>query len=284
MTSRRGAALRRWLRSIGYQGLALSITALFLLPIAWVVAVSLQAPGAPPARGVEWLSGAPAWSNYARVFAIVPLGQYMANSLLVAGLAVPLTVVVASLAGFAMAQLSPRAQMVLVTLVVALRLVPVTALWLTRFVLFTQLQLIDTLWALIAPAWMGSSPFFVLLFYWTFRRVPTALYESARLDGLGALGTWALIAMPLVRPTIMAVSVLAFVQYWSDFINPLLYLKSEQRYTLAVGLRALQQLESINWPLLMAGVVVMVLPVLLLFFVAQRAFWAEVRMGGSLGR
>lgn len=113
--------------------------------------------------------------------------------------------------------------------------------------------------------------------------MPPALIEAARLDGLGPLGVWRRVAMPLARPATVAVSVLTFVQYWSDFISPLLYLKSEARYTLAVGLRVLQQLDSTNWPLLMAGVVIMALPVVLLFALVQRAFWIGDRIAGVQG-
>jgi multiple sugar transport system permease protein len=130
---------------------------------------------------------------------------------------------------------------------------------------------------------MGSSPFFVLIFYWSFRRIPPALIDSARLDGLGPLAIWARIAMPLARSATVAVAVLTFVQYWSDFINPLLYLKSESRYTISVGLRILQQLDATNWPLLMAGVVMMMLPIMLLFLLVQRAFLVEGKIAGVYG-
>ena len=89
----------------------------------------------------------------------------------------------------------------------------------------------------------------MLLFYWIFRRIPHELFESARLDGAGLLSIWSRIAMPLAKPTIMTVAVLTFTDYWSDFMNPLLYLKSESRYTLPIGLRVLQQLDQTNWPL-----------------------------------
>lgn len=272
--------LKRTLSSIAFHSAALAVVALFVLPLIWVAASSLRMPGLPPPRTVEWLPDPLAWSNYTQIFALVPLLGYLVNSLTVAAIAVPLTILTASWAGFALTQLPPRVAGWLIALAVVLRMVPITALWLTRFVLFKHLAWIDTHWALIAPAWMGSSPFFVLLFYWTFRRTPGAIYESARLDGLGAFGIWATIALPLARPTVMAVSVLAFVQYWSDFINPLLYLKSESRYTLAVGLQVLQQLDQTNWPLLMAGAMVMTLPIVLVFLVAQRAFWPEQRMAG----
>jgi multiple sugar transport system permease protein len=267
-----------------FHALAAALVLLFAAPLLWVLLVSLRSPGLPPPRGIEWLVEAPAWANYARIFELVPLGQFLVNTLLVVALAVPLTIVVASWAGFAMAQLPARLAAILIVLAVLLRMVPVTALWLTRFEIFKHLGAIDTLWALIAPAWMGSSPFFVLLFYWSFRRMPRELIESARLEGMGALRIWAQIALPLARPAIAAVAVLSCVQYWSDFINPLLYLKSEERYTLAVGLRVLQQLDITAWPLLMAGTVVMTAPLVLIFLLAQRAFWPESRMAGVFGK
>jgi multiple sugar transport system permease protein len=225
-----------------------------------------------------------AWGNYRRVFAVVPLALHARNSLIVVGLAVPLTIVTASWAGLAMAQLHGRLRRGLLVLAVLLRLVPVTALWLTRFFLFARLGLLDTVWALIAPALMGSSPFFVLLYYWTYRRVPRAVFESARLDGAGILRTWATIALPLARPTTATVGVLTFVLYWRDFITPLLYLRSERLQTLPIGLRTLQTLVRTDWPLLLAGCVVLTVPIVLVFLLAQRAFWPEDRVGGFGGR
>lgn len=263
---------------------ALIMALIFVIPLAWVLAASLRQPGLPPSPSIEWLPNPLAWSNYSRIFQIAPLGHYLQNSLWVVLLAVPITLVVASWAGFAMAQLPPPVRRWLILLTILLRMVPITALWLTRFMLFKYLFLIDTYWALIAPAWMGSSPFFVLLFYWSFRRMPPEFIEAARLEGMGPLRIWAAVAMPLARPTIMTVGVLTFVQYWSDFVNPLLYLKSERLYTLPIGLQILQQLDITNWPLLMAGSVVLMSPVLLLFFLVQHAFWPEGRLSGPYGR
>lgn len=270
-------------RRVGFHLAACAIAAAFLLPGLWVLAASLRQPGLPPPRGVEWLPSPPAWSNYALIFELIPLGRYLANSLLIVAVAVPLTVVVASWAAFAAAQLPPRVRYALLALAVALRMVPLPALWLPRFLVLSELRLIDTFAALLAPAWMGSSPLFVLIYYWSFRRVPPALIEAARLDGLGPLAIWAWVGLPLARPATVAVGVLTFVQYWSDFLSPLLYLKSESRYTLAVGLRVLQQLDSTNWPLMMAGVVIMMLPVVLAFALVQRAFWVGERIAGVQG-
>ncbi len=149
---------RRLAGALLHHAAALLAAAVFVAPLLWLVAGSLRQPGLPPPRGVEWLPDPPAWGNYARAFELVPLARYARNSILVVALAVPLTLVTASWAGFAMAQLPGRTRRGLLTLAILLRLVPVTALWLTRFVLFARLGLLDTVWALVAPALLGSSP------------------------------------------------------------------------------------------------------------------------------
>lgn len=284
MSSAPGRFPARSLARLLHQLASIAVALIFFVPLLWVAGFSLRQTGLPPPTTIEWLPRPLVWSNYARLFQIVPLGWYILNSLLVVALAVPTTLVVASWAGFAMAQLPERARRRLTALAVLLLMVPMASLWLTRYVLFTYLGLIDTIWPLVAPALMGSSPFFVLLFYWTFRRIPSELFESARLDGAGALTIWAKIAMPLARPTIVVVTVLAFSLYWSDYVSPLLYLKSESRYTLPVGLGLLQQMDRTSWPLLMAGAVVITTPVVLLFLLVQRYFWPEGRGGGRSGR
>jgi multiple sugar transport system permease protein len=169
-----------------------------------------------------------------------------------------------------MAQQGYQVRRLLLTLSIGLTIMPLTAVWLARFVLFDTLGWIDTYLPLLAPALMGSNPFFMLLFYWAFRRVPAELYEVAHLDGASPLTVWWLVGLPLVRPTIAAVAVLTFILYWNDFINPLIYLKSQRLYTLAIGLQQLQQLDRTNWPLLLAAAVVMTLPVIALFLLIQR--------------
>ncbi len=272
---RNQAAATAAARGVAYHLSRLSVAAVFVVPLILVLSASLRRTGLPPPRTLEWVPDPIAWSNYLSVFKIVPLATYIGNSLLVVAIAVPLTIITASWAGLAMALSSKTTRDRLVLLAVMLLMVPITALWLTRFLIFKHLGLIDTIWALVAPAFMGSSPLFVLLYYWTFRRLPTELIEAARLDGANLLQIWARIAMPLAWPTTVAVTVLSFTLYWSDFISPLLYLKSEKLYTLPVGLQMLQQMDATNWPLLMAGAVIMTMPVLLLFFLIQRYFWPE---------
>src|SRR5918999_1309147 len=231
----------------------------------------------PLSREIEWIPRPAAWENYPAVFDLLDVWRLAGNSALVVALAVPLTVVVASWAGFAMSQLPQAWRLRLTVLSFAAMMVPLTAVWLPRFLLFKEAGLIDSRLALVVPALGGTSPFFVLLFLWTFLRLPPDVPGAARLDGAGPLRVWAGVAMPLARPTIVAVGTLAFVAYWGNFVDPFLYLRSTDKMTLPYGLQLLYQLDRSNWPLLMAGAALVVAPVLLVFLLSQRAFLQQFR-------
>lgn len=263
--------LRRGLRAAA----TLALVLLFVLPLWWMIVASLRPMGLPPPRTIEWWPADPQWSNYAEIFNQVPMGRYALNSLLVVLVAVPLTLLTASLAGFGLSQLRGAWRNRLLIAAIALLMVPAPAVWLFRYQLLSWLGLLTSLWALVLPAFAAGSPLLVLLFYWTFRRNPVELYEAARVEGADAWTAWRRIAMPMARPTVAAVTVLAFALYWNDFTNPVLYLYRPSTYTLPVGLQILKQLDATNWSLLMAGAVVVTLPIVLLFLVLQPLFLSD---------
>lgn len=235
--------------------LRLLVLVLFLLPVVWMVAASLHPQGVPLPQTLHLLPVGVTFKNYSRIWQLVPMGRFTLNSLVVVGTAVPLTIITSSWAGFSMARLPRAAQRHLVLLSLIVLMVPGIALWFTRFLIFKQLGWLDTIWAMIAPAWMGTSPFYTLMFYRTFRRIPKAIYEAAYLDGAGVLHTWATVALPIARPTAIGVGLLSFIFYWGDFLSPLLYLSSQEHYTLPIALQLLQQMGRSDWPLLMAAAV-----------------------------
>jgi multiple sugar transport system permease protein len=239
---------------------------------------------APPPATIAWWEPDPHWENFAAVFEIVPMAKYMGNSLLVVAGAVPITLFVSSLAGFAVSQIAQQTRDWVINLSVAMLLIPSAAVWLFRFQLLVWLGLLDSLWALIVPAFAASSPLFVLLFNWNYRRIPAETFDAARLDGAGAWTTWWRVALPLSRPTLIGVTVLAFVLYWSDFISPVLYIYNPDWYTMPIGLQLLNQVGSTNWPVLMAGSLIMTAPVLVLFLLLQRFFLHDLSLAGLFDR
>jgi multiple sugar transport system permease protein len=243
---------------------------LFLAPLVVMVSGSLRGPGQPPPRSPELIPSAPGLGGYERAFEAVPLARALWNSLALAALAAPIAVVASALAGFALARMSRRARRRGIVAVLALLAVPVSALWIPRFVMWEAAGLQDTWIPLLAPALMGGSPLFILLYAYAFRRLPEDMLDAARVEGAGAWRLWRTVAMPLVRPTTVAVGLLAFALSWSAFSEPLLYLHEQDDHTAPLALRSLQQLGRAEWSAILAGATVVVAPVALAFGLALR--------------
>lgn len=248
--------MKRWLSKnylkAGVQG---GIAFLFLLPLLWMVSASLHPAGVPLPSSLRLFTAWPTLENYWRVWELTPLGRYTFNSIGAVALGVPITLVTASWAGLAISRLPLASQRRWIVISLAVLMVPGIALWMTRFFLYRAFGLFDTVWALIAPAFMGSSPFYVLIFYRAFRRIPAGIFDAAQSDGANILQIWALVVMPIIRPTIIGVGILAFITYWGDFLSPLLYLRTQSHFTLPVALQLFQQLSRTEWALLMAAAV-----------------------------
>ena len=262
---------RRWGRSAAIVALCV----LFILPIAFMFSGALQTPGQPPPKGFDLIPDTARWENFQFISTFVDLWAQMRNSLIVVLVAVPATVLVASWAGYAIVTASRRTRVVLIVVSVVTLMVPTTALWVPRFVMFKTLGLVDSLWVLMVPALMATSPFYVLIFALAYSRIPPQLFEAARLEGLSPLKAWATIAWPLARPAAFAVAMLAFVFHWSNFVDALLYVRDESLYTLPLGLRALQTFEVTLHPLMLAGAALATIPSLIAFLIGQRALFAR---------
>jgi multiple sugar transport system permease protein len=271
---------RRW----GWVAAALAASTVLLLPLVFLVSGSLRPPGLPPPRAPQLIPDTFAWSNYERAAELVGLGAATLNSAIVAVLFVPLSVLVASWAGLALVLVGARTRTIVLALSLAALMVPLTALLVPRFAVFQWLGLVDSFVPLVAPALLGASPFYVLLYYAAFRRLPVELYDACRLEGVTPLALWRRVAMPLVRPVTVAVAVLAFVFSWGNFLDPLIYLYDRDLFTLPLALKSLAQLDPTNYPLLLAGAVIATAPVVLGFLVAQRYLFDPHRGAGWLGR
>jgi multiple sugar transport system permease protein len=256
--------------------LAIIVAVLFILPLYWMLITSLRQPGLPPPRTVEWWPDKAHWENYLEIFRLLPMARYSANSVIVVLVAVPITLLITSCSGFAMSQLPNRYQRLLLSFCVILLMIPGAFLWIFRYQIFRRLGIIDSLWALIAPAFAGTSALFVMLYYWTYRRIPAQIFEAARLDGAGVWRLLFRIAWPLARPTTIAVAVLSAIMYWSDFTSPILYIFRSKFYTLPLGLEILKQMDTTNWPLLMAAACVMTIPVIIIFTFLQPLFTGKL--------
>ena len=252
--------------------LAALVAALFLLPLLVMLSGSLRPAGLPPPQGVEVVPPAPTLDSYHRLAELVPLWTWLRNSTVVVAMAVPITVLVASWAAFGMRLLSRRRRRAAVLVTLAVLLVPVTAVWTTRFEVFEAANLVDTYGPLVAPAFAATTPFYVLVYLWSFTGIPDTQLEAGRLEGASSWQLWRTVAMPQAKLATLAVAVLAFTVHWANFIDALLYIDSESLYTLPLGLRLLQLLNPTDFPLLMAGAVIATVPPVAVFLLAQHLF------------
>ncbi|HVF53420.1 MAG TPA: carbohydrate ABC transporter permease [Actinomycetota bacterium] len=256
--------------------LVVAVLVLFMSPLLFMFLGSLRVPGLPPPEGFEFLPDPMRERNYLTVFEISEMTTFLRNSAVVVALAVPITVVVGSWAGFAIATASSVARRRMVAASLIALMIPLSALWVPRFVLFKWAGLTGNLGSLIAPALMATTPFYVLLFALSYARLPRSYFEVATLEGLSPLATWRTVAWPLTRPVAGAVAILAFVFHWSNLVDPLLYLSDAGTYTLPLGLRALQTFDPTNYPILLAASLIATVPPVVGFMVMQRAFFRHI--------
>ncbi len=254
--------------------LLIVLSCVMLVPLAWMLSTSLktfdEVLQVPPA----FLPRAPAWENYGHVLSEVPLLHQARNSLLVAVLATVGTLVSSSLAGYAFAQIRVRgAGWIFVGLMASLFL-PAQVVIIPLFKVFAWLGWVDTFLPLIVPAWLGVQVFSIFLMRQAFLSVPRELLDAARCDGASEGVAFIRVALPLCVPALMVVGVFAFIGSWNDLWNPLVYLHSEQRHTLPVGLLAFMSVvavpEATPWHWIMSFCTLTILPVVVAFYAVQR--------------
>lgn len=260
------------------------VVLVFVPPLVLLVVGALHPPGLTPEPALDLVPDAISGASYARAIELGGLLRATLNSSLVALVAVPLSVLVASLAGFALAQLPRRATTAVVALSLVALTVPATALLVPRFAIFKTLGLTDTLVPLVAPALIGTSPLYVLVYALAFRCLSAELYDTCRLEDLTPLQTWRRVAMPLVRPVTAGVATLTFVLTWSSFLEPLVLLYDRDRFTLPLAIRSLSTLDPSNFPVFLAGAVIATVPALIVFGLAQRRFLHQDLQIGRLAR
>jgi len=257
---------------------------LFLLPLLWMVSVSLQPPERGLGRGLLEFPEGFHPENYGE--AVRHMGAFstqLANTLLLTAFSIVGQLFCCGLAGYAFARMRFRGRDALFLMVLATMMLPPQVLAIPQYMLYRHLGLIDTFWPLILPTFLGGAPFFIFLFRQYFLSLPEELTEAARLDGCGPLRTFVHVLLPLSRPVIGAVTIFTFLATWNDFWAPLIYLNSEHNQTLTLGLTAFTQAYRVAVEWLMAGTSIVLAPCLIVYFLAQKVFLRGIRLKGAKG-
>jgi multiple sugar transport system permease protein len=211
------------------------------------------------------------WENYPVALESMPLLRYLGNTLILCTGCVIGTTLSCALIAYGLSRVRWGGRKYLFALVVGSMLLPWHVTMIPRFVLISELGLYNSFWAIIGPTFLGDA-FFIFLLRQFFLTLPEELFEAGRLDGLSHFGLFWKILIPLSKPAIATVALFQFVQTWNDFSGPLLYLNDPQKFPLAYGLERFVSSYGDQTHLLLAASVLFTLPIVVLFFLAQRTF------------
>jgi len=274
---------RRYLKILLTYALLIGLAIPFILPFGWMIATSLKKPEDVFTYPPTFFPNSFEWRNYIYGWTVLPFNTFLKNSLIVTLANVVGNLISCSLVAYGFARLRGRGRDFLFLLLLATLMIPREVTIVPRFLLFQRVGLINTLWPLILPAWFGY-PFFIFLLRQFFMSIPQDLDEAARIDGASALRILTSIILPLSKPALATVAVFAFIGNWTNILDPLIYIRSQELYTLALGLNLFRGVNLIQYNWLMAASIITLLPVLVVFFLSQRLFVQGVTLTGMGGR
>ncbi|MFP4058462.1 MAG: carbohydrate ABC transporter permease [Candidatus Brocadiia bacterium] len=271
---------RRRVGNLATHTVLVGLLAVFLGPFFWLVSTSFKSDEAMFRMPPQWVPSPVVLEHYQRAFTEFPMLRYLGNTMVIVVCSTLGTLVSCSMAAYAFSRLRWPDRGLFFGLLLATMMLPAQVTMVPVYILFSKLGWVDTFLPLIVPAFFANA-FFVFLLRQFFLTIPEELLEAARLDGASEWRVFWQIVLPLSKPALLTVLIFASLRAWNDFMGPLIYLSSEHNRTLALGLAHLRGVQGTEWGLLMAAAMLMVLPALVLFFVAQRFFIEGITLTGT---
>lgn len=264
-------------------GLLLLFSFLFLLPFLWMLRSSLMRMDQifiiPPVLFPDPVR----WENYSEAMTFINFGRYYLNTFFIVIMTVSGTVLTSALAAFSFSRLKWKYRNLIFNILLTSMMLPFAVTMIPMFIGWKTVGAIDTYIPLIVPAWFGGGAYNIFLLRQLFSTIPGAYDEAARIDGAGSFYIFSRIILPLGKPGLVVVAMFSFIGCWNDFLGPLIYLNSEMKYTVALGLRQFSGTYNAQWGLLMAASTVAILPTLLIFFFGQKYIIGGISVTGVKG-
>ena len=257
-------------------------TVVLLIPFAWMLTTSLKPLDEVYTYPIIWIPSRLVLENYLDVFKNVPFGRYLWNSTVLSVLGIIGNIMGSSLAAFSFARLRFPGRTVFFIIMLSTMMVPVWVTMVPTFILFSRLGWLDTYLPILVPQFFAV-PFFTFLLRQFFMAVPFEMEEAARIDGCSSFGLFWRIFLPLSVPALATVAIFAFFFHWNDLLGPLIYLRSQLKFPVAMGISSFQSEQYANFALMMAAATMALLPMLVVFFFTQRLFIQGVVITGVKG-
>ncbi|MCD6205397.1 MAG: carbohydrate ABC transporter permease [Candidatus Marinimicrobia bacterium] len=259
------------------------VAAILILPFLWIISTSLKGNESIFAIPPQWIPDKIHWDNYTNVFEKMPFFTYLRNSIFVSGMTIIGTLLSSSLVAYAFACLKWPGRNGVFIFVLATMMLPMQVTMIPLFVLFKNFGWLNTFRPLIVPAFFGGGAFNIFLLRQFFLTIPGELFDAARIDGCSEWRIYWNIVLPLAKPALATVAILTFMMTWNDFFGPLIYLSDKLKGTLALGLAMFVGQHQTEWGMLMAASVMMMIPMIVLFFLFQKYFIKGFMMSGIKG-
>ena len=260
--------------------------AVVVVPLFWMISTSLKGPDALFTYPPEWIPRPPVWRNYIDAWKMLPFGRFLFNTIFITVLAMTAELLTTSLVAFGFARFQFRGRDTLFFILLSTMMLPGVVTMIPSFLLWSRLGQVDTFDPLTIGAWFAWGPAYIFMMRQFFLTIPREMEEAALIDGANVFQIYWHIMLPLIRPALLAIGVLAFQGNWNNFQAPLIYLNSMDKFPMILGLKFFEQSlskEAPMWNYMMAMSVLMAVPILGLFFSAQKYFIEGLNVGATKG-
>jgi multiple sugar transport system permease protein len=269
--------------SAGKHAVLIALSAMFALPLVWMVGTSFKTAQQALQLPVVWWPHPFLWGNYPDLFAALPYFRFFLNTFVYAGVTIVGVCISSSLVAYGFSRLRwPGRDAVFYVMLMTL-ILPFVCTLIPLFVMYKRFGWIGSYLPLEVPTFFGSSVFSTFLLRQFFMTIPSSLSEAARIDGASEFYIYRRIILPLAKPAMAAVILFQFIYCWNDYLGPLVYISNQNSYPLSLGLAQILGDYTTNWGWVMAGATAATAPIVILFFLTQRTFIQGIALTGTKG-
>jgi len=274
---------RRRLNRVLTWTLLLAGAVLMMMPLIWMLSSSLKLETRVFEYPPRLIPHPARFANYSDALTYKPFHLYLKNTLFLVIMNEIAVLCTSSFCAYGFARIDFKGRDFWFTVLLAVMMLPNIVLMVPQFVIFSRMHWIDTFLPLVIPFFFGGGAFNIFLLRQFFRSIPEDLTDAARIDGCGEFGIYTRVMLPLAKPALTAVAIFTFIGTWNNFMGPLLYFNSSENYTVSIGLAMFRSVMRTRWDLLMAASAAMTLPMIIVFFAAQRYFVQGIVLTGLKG-
>ncbi len=273
--------LKKRLSTTGYYVVSAAIAVVSMIPFLWMISTSLKTQGAVMTVPIQWIPEEPTLQAYVDVFTTFSFARTVANSLFIAVTYTGVTLLSSSMAAFAFTKIHFRGSDLLLKVYLATMMIPTQVTMIPLFVVMNRLGLINSYSSVIMPSLFR--PFAVFMLVQQMRTIPQDFLDAARIDGANTFQVFRKVALPMCKPTLATLMVTTFMESWNDYLWPLLMLTDRSKMTLPIALATLTGQYNPQYALLMAGSLISMIPIIIIYILAQRSFQYGMMAGGIKG-